>query len=171
MRAFEVAAGAHNLLLIGPPGAGKTLIARAMPGILPSLTLEEALEVTRIYSVADILRPYMSRAQSHPFRLPHHLQRRAHRRRTVAPVRRDQPRPPRRPLPGRDTGVQPARAGGHARAVGGQVRHDQPCLGCADVSGQLHTDERSWEGRLCVSPHLPHLCIHNVHATAVVEEA
>ena len=72
-RAFEVAAGgAHNLLLVGPPGAGKTLMARAMPGILPSLTLDEALEVTRIYSVADILPPDTPLVQIRPFRAPHH---------------------------------------------------------------------------------------------------
>ncbi len=72
-RAFEVAAGgAHNLLLVGPPGAGKTLMARAMPGIMPSLTLEEALEVTRIYSVADMLPPDTPLIQQRPFRAPHH---------------------------------------------------------------------------------------------------
>lgn len=72
-RAFEVAsAGSHNLLLIGPPGAGKTLMARAMPGILPRLTLEEALEVTRIYSVADMLPPDTPLIQTRPFRAPHH---------------------------------------------------------------------------------------------------
>ena len=72
-RAFEVAAaGSHNLLLVGPPGAGKTLMARAMPGILPSLTLEEALEVTRIYSIADILPPDTPLIQIRPFRAPHH---------------------------------------------------------------------------------------------------
>ena len=53
-RALEVAAaGGHNMLMSGPPGAGKTLIARSMPGILPRLTVDEALDVTRIYSVAD----------------------------------------------------------------------------------------------------------------------
>ncbi len=72
-RAFEVAAaGSHNLLLVGPPGAGKTLMARAMPGILPQLTLEEALEVTRIYSVADVLPPDTPLIQTRPFRAPHH---------------------------------------------------------------------------------------------------
>lgn len=72
-RAFEVAAaGSHNLLLVGPPGAGKTLMARALPGILPALTLEEALEVTRIYSVADMLPPETPLIQVRPFRAPHH---------------------------------------------------------------------------------------------------
>src|SRR5512139_695815 len=72
-RAFEVAAaGGHNLLLVGPPGAGKTLLARAMPGILPRLTIEEALDVTRIYSVADQLPPDIPLIQNRPFRSPHH---------------------------------------------------------------------------------------------------
>lgn len=72
-RALEVvAAGGHNMLMLGPPGAGKTLMARAMPGILPLLALEEALEVTRIYSVADMLPPDTPLIQQRPFRAPHH---------------------------------------------------------------------------------------------------
>lgn len=72
-RALEVAAaGFHNLLMVGSPGVGKTLMARALPGILPSLTWEEALEITRIYSVADSLSNGHNLITHRPFRSPHH---------------------------------------------------------------------------------------------------
>lgn len=72
-RAMEIsAAGAHNMNMIGPPGSGKTLIARTMPSILPDLSFEESLEITKIYSVSGLLRNNESLVTSRPFRAPHH---------------------------------------------------------------------------------------------------
>jgi magnesium chelatase family protein len=72
-RALEVAAaGSHNILLIGSPGAGKTMLARRLPSILPSMSLDEALETTRIHSVAGMLPAGQSLLSQRPFRAPHH---------------------------------------------------------------------------------------------------
>lgn len=72
-RALEIAAaGGHNLLLIGTPGSGKTMLARCLPGILPEMSQEEAFETTRIHSAAGVLKPGSGLLTVRPFRTPHH---------------------------------------------------------------------------------------------------
>jgi magnesium chelatase family protein len=72
-RAMEIAAaGSHNVILIGPPGSGKTMLAKRLPSILPPLCLEEALETTKIHSVAGKMSRYASIISTRPFRSPHH---------------------------------------------------------------------------------------------------
>jgi len=72
-RALEVAAaGGHNMIMVGSPGSGKTMLARCLPGILPQISFEEAMETTKIYSLAGLLKPGSPVITSRPFRTPHH---------------------------------------------------------------------------------------------------
>ena len=72
-RALEIAAaGGHNILMIGPPGSGKSMLAKRLPSILPDMTFDESLDVTKIYSIAGMLPLNISLIRSRPFRAPHH---------------------------------------------------------------------------------------------------
>ena len=72
-RALEIAAaGFHNVMMVGPPGSGKTMLARRIPSILPDMTAQESLEVTKIYSVAGMLKNNIGLVRNRPFRSPHH---------------------------------------------------------------------------------------------------
>lgn len=100
-RALEVAAaGGHNLIMVGPPGSGKSMMAKRLPSILPPLTLAESLETTQIHSVAGKLPAWhiAHSATSVPRATPHHLRGGTRRRRTQPPARRDIARTQRRAL-------------------------------------------------------------------------
>ena len=143
-RALEVAAaGGHNLIFVGPPGAGKTMLARALPGILPPLGRAEAIAVTKIHSlVADA--PPAGLLRLRPFRVatPRRLGGRPGRWRTAPAAGRGEPRARRRALPRRAGGVPSRRPGGPAAAARGGVVTVSRARGTPPLSGAVHTARR-----------------------------
>jgi len=171
-RALEVAAGGgHNLLFIGPPGSGKTLLARRLPTILPDLTLKEALATTQIHSVAGVLPPEQALVTSRPFRAPHH---------TISDAgligggsyapRRSLSGPPRRALSRRVARVPQTRRRSHAPTLRRPPRHHRPRPDQPDLPRTIYVSSRHeplslrplwrWPARLPLlaeaDPPLPH---------------
>ena len=136
-RAMEVAcAGGHNILMIGPPGGGKTMLTKRMPTILPPLTFEEALETTKIHSVAGVLDAgqWTGGRAPIPLAAPHHQRRGTDRRRRRAASGRSFAGAQRRALSRRAAGVSAQRAGGDAAAAGRWNGFDCARRDVADVS-------------------------------------
>ena len=144
-RAITIAcAGGHNLLMVGPPGTGKTMLASRMPGILPPLSREEALETTRIYSALGRLPEGVSLMDRRPVRSPHHS---ATAQALVGGGTLPRPRrgvdgAQRHPVPRRVARVRPGRAGDAAAAFGKRRRDDQPRQRCDEVPGEIYADRR-----------------------------
>ena len=134
-RALEIAAaGGHNLLMVGVPGSGKTMLARRLPSILPPMTRQEALEVTKIYSIAGLLKDGSGLVETRPFRSPHHTTSTGGddwRRQHPASGRGDA-LASRRAVSRRTAGVRQVDAGSSAPAVGGRR--------CDGRTGQCDTD-------------------------------
>ena len=140
-RALEIAAaGGHNVVLVGPPGCGKTMLARRLPSILPAMTTAEALDVTKVYSVAGLLgvAPARRRDAAVSRAASHREPRVARRRRRAAAPGRDLARAARRALPRRARRISALHARGAAAAARRGHGHDRARRGDADVSRAVH---------------------------------
>ena len=140
-RALEIAAaGGHNVLLIGPPGTGKSMLAKRLTTILPPLTLEEALETTKIHSIVGLLKPGQALVTRRPFRTPHHTASDAGLLGgNINPTPgRNFAGASRGAVSGRIAGVQAQRAGNDAPAAGGRAGDHFARGGNDDVSLAIH---------------------------------
>ncbi len=164
-RAIEIAcAGGHNILMIGPPGSGKTMLAKRMPTILPPLTFEEALETTKIHSVAGVLDPGsgLGRETAVSLAAPYDFGRRADWRWGNTSPRRGFAIPQWTALPRRASRVPPERPGSAAAASGRWDGYDFTCGHVADVSRTIHAGcgHESLPLRFPQRPH-PRVQLHN----------
>ena len=170
-RALEVAcAGGHNILMIGPPGSGKTMLAKRMPTILPPFSFEEALETTKIHSVAGVLDAGagLGRRPPLPLAASHHLRRRPDRRRRRAPPGRSLAGPQRRAFSGRTPRISRAMFWKSCASLGGWHRLHRPRLHVSDLSRPLHAGRRheSLSLRIFQRP-LPRVPLHPAHDPAL----
>ncbi len=135
------AAGGHNLLMVGPPGSGKTMLAKRVPTILPVLSAEESVETTRIYSAVGRLTAGQPLLARRPFRpASHHFQRWPRGWRINADTGRNQPRSQRRPVPRRAARIQPHHARSPPPTARRRPRHDQPCSELDHVPREFRVD-------------------------------